>query len=142
MENNFKSVLIISLLLIGFLLNAQQSESKQMGKICFLRSTGLRASAVSVKTFLDGILYCKLNNNRYSIQEVPIGKYSCFIQLRGLKLLQNTEKLDIEVKSSKITYVQFYLEDEFLSFKFHSREISDDKAKDILNKTKEQTKCL
>jgi hypothetical protein len=128
--------------LFGFLLNAQESENKETGKICFLRSTGLRASTVSLKTFLDGTLYCKLNNNRYSVQEVPIGNYSCFIQLRGLKLLKNTEKLDIEVKSGKITYIQFYLEDEFLSFKFHSREISEDRAKEMLKNLKEDKKCL
>ena len=135
-------LLLIITFSFSFSVRAQELKNKETGKICFLRSTGLRGAAVSLKTFIDGSLYCKLNNKKYSIHEVPIGKHDVFVQLKGLKLLKHTQKLEIQVVEGKITYVQFYLEDEFLSFKFHSREISEDKAKDILTKVKEETKCL
>ncbi len=144
MDEVAKKIVLLLIITFSFSLsvNSQELKNKEIGKICFLRSTGLRGAAVSLKTFIDGSLYCKLNNKKYSIHEVPIGKHDIFVQLKGLKLLKNTQKLEIQVLEGKITYVQFFLEDEFLSYKFHSREISDVKAKDILNTITEDTKCL
>ena len=79
-------VFLVSLAVVSTV-NAQDKKV-ETGKICFLRSTGMRGAAVSFKTFIDGNLYCKLNNKRYSVHEVPVGKHDIFVQFRGLKILK------------------------------------------------------
>jgi hypothetical protein len=139
-----KKYKLLILILLTFIssVKSQEKDNTIMSKICFLRSTGIRAGAVSLKTFIDGNLTCKLSNNRYSIHEVQVGKHDVFFQLRGLKLLKETQKLEIQVEEGKITYVQFFLDDEFLSFKFYAKEISEENAKDSMTKLKEDAKCL
>jgi hypothetical protein len=130
------------MLLVGFLLNAQQSESKQMGKICFLRSTGLVGFYAHFKTYIDGNLVCKLDNKKYSIHEVCAGNHECYVIFGGSKFNEKAEKCKIKVESDKITYVQFFLENGSLSFRIYGEEITEDKAKEKIKKMKEETKCL
>jgi hypothetical protein len=103
----YKLLILILLTFVNFI-NSQDKESPKKGKIYFLRSTGLVGSAGAFKTYIDGELVCKLNNKKYSIHNVTIGKHECFVLFGGLKLNEKAEKCEIQVEPDKITYVQFF----------------------------------
>jgi len=50
------------------------------GKVHFIRSTGFYGSAVAFRVFIDDQLVCKLNNNRYSIHEIPVGQHNILVE--------------------------------------------------------------
>jgi hypothetical protein len=134
-------VFLVSLIVISFA-SAQDKVNTKTGKIYFLRSTGLVGFAAPFKTYIDGELVCKLDNKKYSIHEVSSGNHECYVIFGGLKLNEKAEKCNVKVESDKITYVQFFLENGFLSFRIYGEEITEDTAKEKMKKMKEDTKCL
>lgn len=143
-KNEKKKWLAILVLVVGFSISmhAQETEKKEVGKICFLRSTGLSGSFSAFKTYIDGELVCELNNKKYSTHEVLVGKHECYVQYGGLKINEKAEKCKIEVQSDRITYVQFFLNNGLLSFRIYGEEITKDSAEKKMKKMKEEIKCF
>ena len=140
-----KNLMLTLLIFSSFtsFMKAQNSvNTTETGKIYFLRSTGLVGSGSPFKTYIDGELVCKLDNKKYSIHEISSGVHECYVLFGGLKLNEKAEKCKIKVESGKITYVQFFLENGFLSFRIYGEEITENTAKQKIEKMKEITKCL
>ncbi len=144
MNEVVKKIILLLIITFSFSLsvNAQETEKKEVGKICFLRSTGLSGSCSAFKTYIDGELVCELNNKKYSTHEVLVGKHECYVQYGGLKINEKAEKCKIEVQSDRITYVQFFLDNGLLSFRIYGEEITKDSAEKKMKKMKEEIKCF
>lgn len=133
--------ILVSLLVTSFV-SAQDKENVQTGKIYFLRSTGFQGSAVAFKTFIDGDFVCKLNNKKYSIHEVPVGKHECSVQFGGKTSKEKAEKFEVQVEPGKITYVQLVFETGVLINNIYCEEVTENTAKQKMLNMEEDTKCL
>jgi hypothetical protein len=133
---------LLVFLIVSSFVKAQEKENNETAKVYFLRSTGIVGSAAAFKTFIDGELVCRLNNKRYSIHEVPVGKHECYVEFGGLKINEKTDKCDILVEVGKITYVEFFLKNGLISFRIYCQEITSDIAEKKIKKMKLDTKCL
>ena len=132
---------LITLIATSFI-TAQEKENLQTGKIYFLRSTGFQGSAVAFKTFIDGEFVCKLNNKKYSIHEVPVGKHECSVQFGGKKSKEKAEKFEVQVEPGKITYVQLVFETGVFINNIYCEEVTENTAKNKMEILVEYTKCL
>lgn len=142
MNKNLLLLALISVLFIG-LINAQETvTTNQTGKIYFLRSTGFVGSAQAFKTFIDEKFVCKLNNKKYSIHEVPVGKHKCSVQFGGQKPKEGAEKFEVEVEAGKITYVQLVFETGLFINNIYCEEVTENTAKQKMLTMVEDDKCL
>ncbi|RVT72783.1 DUF2846 domain-containing protein [Flavobacterium sufflavum] len=121
---------------------AQEKETLETGKIYFLRSTGFQGSAVAFKAFIDGEFVCRLNNKKYSIHEVPVGKHECSVQFGGTKSKEKAEKFEVVVEPGKITYVQLVFETGLFINNIYCEEVTENTAKKKMEILVEDTKCL
>lgn len=136
--------LIIALLLFLSATSAIKAQDKvaETGKIYFLRSTGFAGSAAAFKTFIDGEFVCKLNNKKYSIHEVPVGKHECSVQFGGKKSKDKAEKFEVLVEAGKITYVQLVFEMGAFINNIYCEEVTANTATQKMKMMEEDTKCL
>jgi hypothetical protein len=140
-----KKLLLIFLLSISFnsLMKAQEKITTETGKIYFLRSTGFSSSGYGFKMFIDDKFVCKLNNKKYSVHEVAVGKHHCFVKGEKKKPVESAEKFEVQVEAGKITYVQLVYEVGFFkSYRLYCEEVAQDLAKMKMEKMEEDTKCL
>jgi len=136
-------LLLIIIFIFSLSVNAQETKNKETGKICFLRSTGLNSSGYGFKMFIDDKLVCKLNNKKYSVHEVAVGKHNCFVKGEKKKSDESVEKFEVQVEAGKITYVQLIYEVGFFkSYLLYCEEVAEDLAKMKIEKMSEDTKCL
>tara|TARA_R110002124_G_scaffold281619_2_gene456115 strand:- start:1305 stop:1730 length:426 start_codon:yes stop_codon:yes gene_type:complete len=140
----FKKFIIVLLISLSFnaVMQAQDGQAKETGKIYFLRSTGFQGSAVAFKTFIDGEFVCKLNNKKYSIHEVPVGKHECSVQFGGKKSKEKAEKFEVQVEAGKITYVQLVFETGIFINNIYCEEVTENTATQKMKMMEEDTKCL
>ena len=132
--------ILVSLVVTSFV-SAQYKENLQTGKIYFLRSTGLPASGNGFKMFIDDKFVCKLNNKKYSVHEVAVGKHNCFVKEKKKESGESAEKFEVE--AGKITYGQLICEvGLFKSYRLYCEEVAEDLAKKKIEKMSEDTKCL
>ena len=135
-------VFLLSLVLTS-IATAQDKENTETGKIYFLRSTGFQGSAAAFKTFIDGEFICKLNNKKYSVHEVAVGKHNCFVKAEKKESGESAEKFEVQVEAGKITYVQLIYEVGFFkSYRLYCEEVAEDLAKKKIEKMSEDTECL
>ncbi|MCF6141267.1 DUF2846 domain-containing protein [Flavobacterium sp. K77] len=120
---------------------AQETSTSETGKIYFLRSTGFQGSAVAFKTFIDGEFVCKLNNKKYSIHEVPVGKHECSVQFGGKVSKEKAEKFVIDVQPGKTVYVQIVFESGILINNVYCEEVTENTATSKMQNMKEDTEC-
>lgn len=139
MNSMFRNLFWTFLILLGFSFSMSGQET---GKIYFLRSTGFAGSATSFKTFIDGEFVCKLNNKRYSMHEVPVGKHECSVQFGGKKSKEKAEKFEVQVEPGKITYVQLVFEMGAFINNIYCEEVTENTAKKKMEILVEDTKCL
>ena len=134
--------ILVSLVVTSFV-SAQYKENLQTGKIYFLRSTGLPASGNGFKMFIDDKFVCKLNNKKYSVHEVAVGKHNCFVKAEKKESGESAEKFEVQVEAGKITYVQLIYEVGFFkSYRLYCEEVAEDLAKKKIEKMSEDTECL
>ncbi|WP_369753779.1 DUF2846 domain-containing protein [Flavobacterium sp. WC2409] len=140
----YKKLIIVLLMSLSFniTMQAQESKTTETGKIYFLRSTGFQGSAVAFKTFIDGEFVCKLNNKKYSIHEVPVGKHECSVQFGGKKSKEKAEKFEVQVEAGKITYVQLVFETGLFINNIYCEEVTENTATQKMKIMEEDTKCL
>jgi len=121
--------------------SAQDNSVMETGKIYFLRSTGFAGSAQAFKTFIDGEFVCKLNNKKYSIHEVPVGKHRCSVQFGGKTSKEDAEKFEVNVEAGKITYVQIVFETGLWINNVYCEEVTENTAKQKMSNMSEDTEC-
>ncbi len=140
----YRKLIMTLLISLSFnsLVKAQDKENTETGKIYFLRSTGFTGSAAAFKTFIDGEFVCKLNNKKYSVHEVPVGKHECSVQFGGKVSKEKAEKFEVQVESGKITYVQLVFETGVFVNNIYCEEVTENTAKQKIAKMEEDTKCL
>jgi hypothetical protein len=140
----FKKFIIVLLISLSFntVMKAQDVQAKETGKIYFLRSTGFQGSAVAFKIFIDGEFVCKLNNKKYSIHEVPVGKHECSVQFGGKKSKEKAEKFEVLVEAGKITYVQLVFETGAFVNNIYCEEVTANTALKKMEGMTEDDKCL
>lgn len=136
MTKNLLSALLFSLI-FTFTMSGQET-----GKIYFLRSTGFQGSASAFKTFIDGEFVCKLNNKKYSVHEVPVGKHECSVQFGGKKSKEKAEKFEVQVEAGKSTYVELVFETGLFINNIYCQEVTENTAINKMEKMEEDTKCL
>ncbi|MEL1254659.1 DUF2846 domain-containing protein [Flavobacterium sp. DGU38] len=138
--------IIFAFLLATIIVSSGKAQDIQQktdtGKIYFLRSTGFTGSAQAFKTFIDEKFVCKLNNKKYSIHEVPVGKHVCSVQFGGKTSKEGAEKFEVEVEAGKITYVQIVFETGLWINNIYCEEITENSAKKKMEQMKEDTDCL
>ncbi len=140
-----KKLLITIAIILGFnsLIKAQEGTPLQeTGTIYFLRSTGFAGSASAFKTFIDDKFVCKLNNNKYSVHEVAVGKHKCAVQFGGKKPKEGAERFEVEVQPGKITYVQLVFEMGAFINNIYCEEVTENTAKMKMQKMVEDTECF
>ena len=134
--------ILVSLVVTSFV-SAQNKENLQTGKIYFLRPTGLPGSGYGFKMFIDDKFVCKLNNKKYSVHEVAVGKHNCFVKAEKKESGESAEKFEVQVEAGKITYVQLIYEVGFFkSYRLYCEEVAEDLAKKKIEKMSEDTECL
>jgi hypothetical protein len=140
----FKKLIIVFLISLSFstAMQAQDGQAKETGKIYFLRSTGFQGSAVAFKTFIDGEFVCKLNNKKYSIHEVSVGKHECSVQFGGKKSKEKAEKFEVLVEAGKITYVKLVFETGVFVNNIYCEEVTENTAVQNMKMMEEDRKCL
>ena len=140
----FKKFIIVLLISLSFnaVMQAQDGQAKETGKIYFLRSTGFQGSVVAFKTFIDGEFVCKLNNRKYSIHEVPVGKHECSVQFGGKKSKEKAEKFEVLVEAGKVTYVKLVFETGAFINNIYCEEVTENTAIQNMKMMEEDTKCL
>jgi hypothetical protein len=126
----------------SFSVNAQESKNKETGKIYFLRSTGIPGSGSAFKMFIDDKFVCKLNNKKYSVHEVAVGKHSCFVKGGRNKPKESAEKFEVQVEAGKITYVQLIYEIDIFKYYLYFEEVTEEIASKNIEKMSEDTECL
>jgi hypothetical protein len=141
MNKNHLLLALISIFFIGSIKAQETVTTTQTGKIYFLRTTGFVGSAQAFKTFIDEKFVCKLNNKKYSIHEVPVGKHKCSVQFGGQKPKEGAEKFEVEVEAGKITYVQLVFETGFWINNVYCEEITENSAKLKIGAMTEDTEC-
>ena len=123
-----------------FFINAQHKE--KTGKIYFLRSTGISGSGSAFKMFIDDKFVCKLNNKKYSVHEVAVGKHNCFIRGGRKKLGESAKKFEIQIEAGKITYVKLIYETGIFEYYLYFKEVTEEIALKEIEKMSEDTKCF
>ena len=131
---------LVCLIAVSFV-NAQDTTKEATGKIYFLRSTGIQLYDGSFKTFIDGEIVCKLNNKKYSIHEVPVGKHECSVQFGGKVLKSSARKFEVEVAQGKTTYITVVFENGFFTSNIYCEEITENTALEKMQKMQEDTSC-
>jgi hypothetical protein len=133
---------LVSLIVTSFA-TAQNKENLETGTICFLRSTGFSGSGSAFKMFIDGKFVCKLNNKKYSVHEVAVGKHNCFVKGEKKKPGDSSENFEVQVAKGKITYVQLIYDVGFFKgYRFYCEEVPEDIAEKKIEQMSEDTKCL
>ena len=107
MKKNFLLILLASFGL-NPLLFSQDSDAffNPYGKVYLMRSTGFEGSGLAYRTFIDGQIVCKLNNNKYSIHEVTAGEHYLSVQFYGKNSNKGAKKLLITVESGETYYFE------------------------------------
>jgi hypothetical protein len=120
----------------------QISSNPATGTVYFMRSTGWNMTTGSFNTFIDGELACKLNNNRYSIHQLPEGTHQFSVQFMGKKSKEKIQRIDLNIQAGKTYYLQLIYEHGALLDKLYLEEVTESTAKRLMGRLEEDKKCL
>lgn len=110
--------------------------------VYFMRSTGFNGSMSGFTAFIDDTLVCKLNNKRYSIHTIQAGPHKFTVQFAGKKSKDKAEPIVIDAEAGKTYYVQMIFQPGAFVNNLYCQEVTENSAKAMLPKLKEDTKCL
>jgi len=135
----FKLFLSLFLLTVSSNIFAQS----KTGQVYLIRSTGFEGSAVNHSFYLDDVLICKLKNQSYSIQDVPVGDHKISVVSGGLSNGKKSTPIVITVVEGKPNFVEVVsTKKEEYSNQITAVEILKNSADPILSKAKQITNCL
>ncbi len=107
-KKNKRSFLILCGLISNYITQGQTDSTftkiSSKSEVYLIRSTGWTGSGRDMKIFVDTTLVCDLSNYRYSIQNIPVGKHTISIQIKGRKLKKRTKKKEFEFEHGKTYY--------------------------------------
>ena len=112
------------------------------GKVCFMRSTGFKGSAVPFNTFIDQQMVCRLNNKKFSVHNIEVGEHTFAVQFSGKTAKKEAETIKINIEEGKTYYIQLIYQTGFLYDNVLCQEVTENSAKVILTDCSEDTKCL
>lgn len=119
--------------------DAAQSGS---AKIVFMRSTGYNGSLAAFTTFIDDNLVCRLNNKRFSTHTVQPGEHNFSVQFAGKDSKVKAERITIKTEAGKTYYIQLIFQPGAFVNNLFCQEVTENSAKLLLPKMKEDTECL
>lgn len=124
--------------------NAQDNTtpSTETATVYFLRSTGFNGSAAGFTAFIDDTLVCKLNNKRFSVHTIQPGTHKFTVQFAGKKSKDKAEPINITAEAGKTYYIQMIFQPGAFVNNLYCQEVTENSAKAILPKLKQDTKCL
>ncbi len=119
----------------------QEVDEDTPGKIMFIRTTGYMGSASAIRVFIDEEFVCKLNNNKYSLHEVPAGTHLCSAQFGGKTSKEKAEKFDVEVRPGETVYMTLVLETGVMVNTVYAEEVTPRTADWKMAKLEQDLKC-
>ncbi len=122
--------------------SAAAAISGPTAKVVFMRSTGYNGSAVAFTAFIDDKLVCRLNNKRFSTHIVAPGDHIFSVQFAGRGAKEKAERITITAEAGKTYYIQFVFQPGLLVNNIYCQEVTENSAKTMLPKLKEDVKCL
>jgi hypothetical protein len=142
-----KSFVITIVTILLFCLQQGHSQdntgtSTNTATVYFLRSTGFNGSMSAFTAFIDDTLVCKLNNKRYSIHTIQPGSHKFTVQFAGKKSKDKAEPITINAEAGKTYYIQMIFQPGAFVNNLYCQEVTENSAKAMLPKLKEDTKCL
>ncbi len=111
------------------------------GKVYFMRKTGFEGSGAGFTVFVDSNFVCKLNEARYTFQQVSVGTHSFSVQFGGKKSKTEAEKITIDIEEGKTYYVQILYQTGFFMNNILCQEVTAGSAKTMFSKLKEDKGC-
>lgn len=102
-----------NLILITFLLVTTISFAQETATVFIARKKIYTGYYGPIKVFMDGKLICRINNNQYSIHNVPTGQHKFSVQWEGKNAKEGAseEGIDVDVEAGKEYYIKTNRED-------------------------------
>lgn len=110
--------------------------------VVFMRSTGGQGSAIAFSTFVDNQLVCRLNNKRFSTHAIPAGEHTVSVQVAGKEASEKAEHITINAEAGKTYYIQLMSKVGLLINNLSCKVVTEDAAKTVLSRLKEDSDCL
>lgn len=111
-------------------------------KVVFMRATGGQGAATAFSTFIDDQLVCRLNNKRFSTHSIPAGAHTVSVQVAGKEANEKGEHITINAEAGKTYYIQLVSKVGLLINNLSCKVVTEDDAKTVLSKLKEDSDCL
>lgn len=130
---------LIALIIV---LSALQLNAQDKSKIVFLRKTGEVGAAGEYSEFIDGKLYCKLDNKSYNKFEIDAGTHE--VTWQGGNELKKAGKeiaITMDFKPCETYYFLMNIVKNGLSYEFYIFEITERSAVKLMAELKEDTNC-
>ncbi|HUQ97133.1 MAG TPA: DUF2846 domain-containing protein [Chitinophagaceae bacterium] len=118
------------------------STKVETANVIFMRSTGYAGSAAAFTTFIDDKLVCRLNNKRFSTHTIAAGEHIFSVQFAGKGAKEKAERININAEGGKTYYIQLVFQPGLLVNNIYCQEVTENSAKTMLPKLKEDVKCL
>jgi hypothetical protein len=108
------------ILLITFLSIATLSIAQETAKVSIARKKLYTGYGGPIKVFMDEKLICRINNNAFSVHDVPPGKHKFSVQWDGKKSKEKASEksIEIEMEAGKEYYIKAEREDAYLKQSF------------------------
>jgi hypothetical protein len=135
MKSLTRFFLLCALLVCSFAAGAQ-TDTGSTAKVYLLRHTGIVGGPVVDYVYMDDKLMCKLNENRFSVHDVPAGKHEFAAVIGGRKLSKQHERITVNFEKGKTYYIQLRIEVDVFANKLWVEETTESNAKTLMDKEK------
>lgn len=133
-------VIRLSIILMFLSYNSLSAQSADRGHLYVLRPAEYYGWAIGYPVFVDDIPVCRVNNKKFTIQDVLPGKHKVKIQMAG-KSSDKNESIEVEVEMGKDYYFQVISERRFMTTRLYLQEITEKSAKKLISDL-EKDMCL
>jgi hypothetical protein len=134
-----KMIALIVLLLIGI---SESDLIQDTGEVYFLRDTGNDGSAWAFRVFVDDDLICKLNNKRFSTHNISAGEHYFYVQYSGNNPKKDADRIKVNIEPGKTYYIELIQKKRAFTENIFCQEVTENSAKILLPRLKEDKKCL
>lgn len=135
-----KSLLTSLLICSIFLCKAQDSSIANNATMYIMRSSGVVGFG-AFSAFIDDNLVCHLNNNRYSVHSIVPGLHRLQVRADGKKTKKNLKSLEIKIMAGQKYYLMIDVIDHYFSGTISLIEVTENTARRMFPKLKEDTDC-
>ncbi len=134
--------LLLLVLLFGSLpqgLSAQDGADDQ-GTVYVIRRAGYAGALEGYSIFMDGERICVLNNKKYSVHQVSVGKHSFNVRFNGKRDKGNKDLLVIDIEADRDHYITIEQHNGFKS-KVRLQELAASSGKRALEDVTRDDSC-